>query len=97
PHREYLRNLYVEALTNLANISIQANHYEQAVHYLRKIFSLNPAHEEICIKLMDCLAHAGHRTEALRYAVDCEEALAELGVRPSTQLFVSKEKLVGII
>ncbi len=94
PQREYLRNLYVDALTNLANLSIQTNHYEQAVPYLRKIFNLDPAHEEICLKLMDCLIRAGHRTEALRYAVACEEALAELGVRPSTQLFVSKEKIV---
>jgi DNA-binding SARP family transcriptional activator len=90
-----LRDQYLHALTSLADLAAQTNRYEQAAHYLQKILKVEPGHEEICIRLIDCLTRMGHRTVALHYIAACEKALAELGVSPSTQLYVSKEKLLA--
>lgn len=93
--REHLRNLYLSALADLAGLALQASQHEQAAYYYRKILNLDPAREEFCLKLIDCLARLGYRAEALRHVAACEQALAELGVSPSPQLLSSKERLLA--
>lgn len=95
PQREHLQHQYLYILTSLADLSAQATHYDQAAQYLQKLLKVDPTREESCIRLIDCLAHTGQPSAALPYIVACEKALAELGLPSSTQLSISKEKLLA--
>ncbi len=62
---------------------------------LRRAAADRPHREVRWRQLVDALAAAGHRTEALRAAGDARRALAEFGLSPDGELVAAERELVG--
>ena len=95
PRREQLRDLYLSALRDLAELATEAGQADQAINYLRQAFRKDKASEAACLNLMLALAEAGHRTEALQHYAACEKALAELDLSPSAELRAAQRDLLA--
>ncbi len=95
PRREQLRDLYLSALRDLAELATKAGQADQAINYLRQAFRKDKASEAACLNLMLALAEAGHRTEALQHYAACEKALAELDLSPSVELRAAQRDLLA--
>ncbi len=95
PRREQLRDLYLSALRDLAELATEAGQADNALNYLRQAFRQDRASEAACLNLMLALTRAGHRTEALQHYAACEKALAELDLSPSAELRAAQRDLLA--
>jgi DNA-binding SARP family transcriptional activator len=86
PLREQLRDRFLVALTQAADLAERLVQPELALRLRRQAFHRDPADETLCVLLIQALAAAGLRTEALQHYVTCERALADLGLAPSDAL-----------
>ena len=73
--RSRLRNLAVEVLERLADLSAEAGETAAAIDTAQRLLTLDPAHEEGHRTLMRLYAATGRRAEGLRQYRACEEAL----------------------
>ncbi|MBI3359703.1 MAG: hypothetical protein HY023_01160, partial [Chloroflexi bacterium] len=96
PRREQLRDQYLNALCDLADLATRAGQIDLAIYYLRQAFRKDSTHEAACLKLMVNLAKTGHRAEALQHFAACEKALAELGLTPSEELRAAQHDLLAV-
>ncbi len=95
PHRDHLRATYLAVLRELASLAANAGQPELALTCLRQAFEKDPASEAACLILMQALAAAGRRNDALQAYAACEASLAELGLTPPEQLRALRQQLLG--
>lgn len=95
PWRERLRNQYLDALCDLADLAAGAGQLDLAIQYLRQAFRKDNTYEAACLKLMQALARSGQRAEALQHYSACEKALAELGLPLSDELLAARRDLLA--
>ena len=95
PWREQLRNQYLGALCDLADLAAGADQLDLAIQYLRQAFRKDNSDEAACLKLMQALARSGQRAEALQQYTACEKALAELGLPLSAELLAARRDLLA--
>lgn len=96
PRREQLRDLYLGALCDLADLATKAGHFDLAIRYLRQAFRKDETCEAACRDLMLALAKTGQRAEALQHYLACERALAELDLTPSAELRALQRDLLAV-
>ncbi|MBI3763039.1 MAG: hypothetical protein HY260_14415, partial [Chloroflexi bacterium] len=96
PRREQLRDQYLNALCDLADLATRAGQIDLAIYYLRQAFRKDSTHEAACLKLMVNLAKTGHRAEALQHFAACQKALAELGLTPAEELRAAQHDLLAV-
>lgn len=81
--RDRLERAYQEALETLAREADTRGHREEAVRWWRERLARTPLDSRVAGELVEALALAGSRGEALRVAQDHAETLErELGARP---------------
>lgn len=81
--REYLRYLYLRALSFLMGYYRQQGIYEQSIVCGQKILAMDPLREEIHRELMRLYQASGQRALAVRQYENCSQVLrAELGIAP---------------
>jgi LuxR family maltose regulon positive regulatory protein len=86
PYREALRELYLEALDELAGLLLARRQYRQAIQTLRKGLETDDLREEFHRRLMRALALSGRRSQAVSQYQRCTEILdLELGMAPSPE------------
>ncbi len=78
--RERLRQAYLTMLDEMASLYEQQGDMGEAVSCCRRILRLEPWREEVARRLMDYLARAGRRGEAVRVFGRCRRALESEGV-----------------
>jgi len=78
--RERLRQAYLTMLDEMASLYEQQGDMGEAVSCCRRILRLEPWREEAARRLMDYLARAGRRGEAVRVFGRCRQALESEGV-----------------
>ncbi|MGC3998092.1 MAG: BTAD domain-containing putative transcriptional regulator [Anaeromyxobacter sp.] len=83
--RLQLRSRFVEAAHPLARAAAEAADVGAAVPLLRRLLDVDPAGEEAHRLLMQLLATAGRRAEALRQYDACEGALRAVGRAPAEE------------
>jgi DNA-binding SARP family transcriptional activator len=84
--REAYRRKTLEALQTLTDIAIQKNAYDQASAYAERQLAIDNLNENAHRQMMEVLALAGRRVEALRQYRQCVRILEdELGVAPSSE------------
>jgi len=81
--RESLRHQFVDAALKLARHHVGSGLEARAANVLRRLLAVDRAHEEAHCALMEALARAGRRQEALRQFQACVEALQELDAEAS--------------
>jgi WD40 repeat protein/DNA-binding SARP family transcriptional activator len=85
--RERLRRIVIEALHHLVLYDLQHGAYVDGIARSSRLLSLDPLHEEVNQHLIELLAQAGQRTQALtQYEAYCRLLDEELGVQPSPAL-----------
>lgn len=83
--REFLRELYLKILLELAQQMRSQSEYERAIEFAERILACDRANERAYQHLMFCHVALGNRAVALREYQACREALEdELAVKPST-------------
>jgi len=95
PQRDYLRDLYLGALRDLADLAMDVGQLDLAIGFLQQAFRKDGTGEAACLSLMTALARAGRRVEALQCYSACEKALAEIGLSPSDELSAAHRGLLG--
>lgn len=95
PYRDELRDLYLGALRDLADLAAESGQMELAIDYLQQAFRRDNTGEAVCLNLMLALAKTGRRNEALQHYAACEKALAELGLTPSSELHAARQDLLA--
>jgi len=81
--RQRLRDLAVEASTNLMNQSLAGGRRDRAVAAARRLLSFDPLHEAACRNLMQVHADRGERAQALKLFETLKDRLQqELSVAP---------------
>jgi ATP/maltotriose-dependent transcriptional regulator MalT len=93
--RDQLRGLYLTALRELADLSLEAGEMDVALHALRQAFHKDQTSEETCLSLMSSLMKSGLRAEALQCYALCERALAEIDLEPSAGLRQAQQAVIG--
>jgi predicted ATPase/DNA-binding SARP family transcriptional activator len=82
----YLRDLAIQTFGILASYCAEQGHIPQAIAYTRRLLALEPWWEEAHRQLMQLLAFAGQRGQALAQYESCRKLLAdELGIEPSLE------------
>jgi DNA-binding SARP family transcriptional activator len=94
PPREQLRQMCLDALELLADLSGQAGEMDAAAEYMRQVLRKDRTCEDACRKLMHFLVRSGRRGEALQHYGTLEKALAELGLAPSSELKSAQQALL---
>ena len=91
-----LRQLACRTADALADKLIEAEDIDAAMQVLRTLLDMEPAHERAHRRLMELLARANRRSDALRQYQQCVEALRrELGVEPDAETQALCRKLRG--
>ncbi|MBN1219856.1 MAG: tetratricopeptide repeat protein [Anaerolineae bacterium] len=92
--RERYHRLALSALAQLTDLHAQRRNYDRAIHYARRLATLDPWREEGCQQLMRLLARAGQYNAALAQYETCRKALtAELGVEPMPETTALYERI----
>jgi two-component SAPR family response regulator len=82
--REALRERYITALVELADIHTQRGDYPQALELYKAALAKDSYREDVLRKIMACYTLAGNRGAAVRYYEQWRQLYeAELGVAPS--------------
>lgn len=85
PREEYAQ-AYLNALLTLGRVHQSAGHFAQAAQLHRKAIAQDPFLEAACRELMQCLAQAGERGQALRVYTDLDRLMQrEFGSPPSAE------------
>lgn len=91
PERERLRELYVDSLARLVGLSEEAQEYQTAIGYTRRLLHADPVGEEAYRKLMQLYARTGDRANVVRVYQTCVAVMKrELDAEPglsTRQLF----------
>ncbi len=96
PKREHFRELHIATLVKLSDYWIKREDWDVAADYLRRILGVDPTREEIHLRLMFCLVHAGNRVEALQQYRRCEMILRdELDTEPMSETKAYYEQLLA--
>lgn len=84
--REHYRELYLDALLQLAQSYRAKGEYERAMGYANQVLTADPGNERAHQHLMFCYLALGDRGAALKQYDVCVRALqAEMGVEPSRE------------
>ncbi|MCL4426401.1 MAG: hypothetical protein M1553_13430, partial [Firmicutes bacterium] len=95
PERERLREMYLSLLGYLARYCGKSGEYQLGEDYCRRVLQIDPLREEVHRLLIELLARAGRRNEALRQYLSCREILQrELRVEPMPLTRELYQKLV---
>lgn len=93
--RESLRWHVLEALERLSVHHREHAEYKQAIVYARRRTTLDPLNEEAHCRLMEALALAGQRSEALAQFRRCCNILAsELSMEPSEGMIKLRDRIL---
>ena len=85
--REELRNLYLDALLELANMESNAKRYRAAKQLYEKVLAIDPYRDEVHLALMKCLALSGAPSAAIVHFKDYRALLRkELNAEPLPEL-----------
>ena len=94
PHRERLRNLYLEALEWLALHHFRRGEYRESIHYAELILEKDGCREDAHRLLMRCYARLGQRNRALRQYHLCRETVRrELDIEPMPETTLLYERI----
>lgn len=94
PERERLRELYVDALAQLVNLTETAHDYQTAIGYGRRLLQADPLGEQAYRKLMELYARLGDRANMVRVYQTCVAVLKrELDAEPSATTRETFERL----
>lgn len=94
PERERYRELYLNALLQLAASHRAAGDYVRAIDLSQKVLATDPANERAHRQLMFCYHARGDRAAALKQYGMCVSALlADLGVAPSSETTTLYEEI----
>ena len=92
--REELRNLYTDALLDLATLEDQSKHYREAKLLYEKILAVDPYRDEVHLALMKCLALSGAPSAAIAHFKRYRSLLhKELNSEPLSELQAYFEEL----
>jgi DNA-binding SARP family transcriptional activator/predicted ATPase len=92
--REAYRRKVIEALSTLADITIQKQDYERACTHIDQQLALDNLRERAHRQKIEVLALGGQRVEAMRQYRQCAQLLAEqLGVSPSQETTALYERI----
>lgn len=93
--RERLREVYLDALHQLAELCAAEEDHDAAIHVCRKALAREPCRESFHRALMRSLCLAGRRDEAIAQYESCRRILkAELGVEPMPETRALLEELL---
>lgn len=93
--REYLRNLYIQAITRLAELNFQLTNYSAALEYCQKALTIDPCMEEMHRLAMRVYAETGNRAAVSRQYEQCKLSLhKEVNALPSPQTTLLYESLI---
>jgi len=94
-HRQYLRDLHLNALVKLARFELSHAAYEACIRYARQIVQLDDCCEEAYQLLMLAHGRLGGRTSARRWYEICERILRqELDLAPSQQTRLARDQAI---
>lgn len=89
-----LRNMYIHALTNLAEWEASRNHNAVAIALYEKVLDIEPYLDNIHLTLMKCLANSGSPSGSKAHYHKYKEFLRrELNTEPSRELQVYYDQL----
>jgi len=91
--QERLKDLYLDALRELADFYKAQQDYAQAVLYLKQIQRSSPSSEEVYRELMYLYAVMGDRAAALRQYEACRRALKEMKLEPLPETRLLYERI----
>jgi DNA-binding SARP family transcriptional activator len=84
--RERLREMALQALAQLVNVSLTQKGYQEGIAYAKQLLRLDPWREEAHRDLMRLLALSDQRSAALEQFEKCRDILAvEFGVEPGLE------------
>ena len=85
--REQLRNLYLEALIDMAAIESSGKHYRAAKNNYERVLAVDPYRDEVHLALMKCLALSGASSSAIAHFKHYRAMLRkELNAEPLPEL-----------
>lgn len=85
--REELRNLYLEALIDMAAMETSNKHYRSAKHNYERVLAVDPYRDEVHLAMMKCLALSGAPSAAIAHFKDYRTMLRrELNAEPLPEL-----------
>ncbi len=89
-----LRDRACEAFERLTAALADQGRLDESIELLRRQLTIDPAREQAHLRLMELLASAGRRADALRQYQKCVDALdRELGARPSAETEAAYERM----
>jgi LuxR family maltose regulon positive regulatory protein len=95
PERERLRQAYVEAILELAEVHLATGEYEATLEYCQRVLTLDPCLEEAHRLTMRTYAALGNRAAAVRQFNRCRQVLLEeIHAPPSPQTEALYETLI---
>jgi DNA-binding SARP family transcriptional activator len=95
PHRERLRQVYLEALERLILLLETQRDYQKAIDHAQRLLRHDPLHEATYRRLMRLYALVGDRARAVRVYHTCATVMGrELDVEPSPPTREAYERLV---
>ncbi len=89
-----LADLYAQALESLAQRAEQSGDLVRAVLWWKRLAAHDPHNSRVAMRLIEVMAAAGDRGNALEYADQHERLLRDdLGIEPDPELLALKERL----
>jgi len=96
PHREALRERYIEAVARLAALHAERGEYRQAIELYHEVLRRDSFREDAHRRLMECYVLAGERARALQHYHHLIQLLAkELGASPAPETLALYEQLLN--
>jgi len=96
PKREELRDMYLEALSQLGRCHEARSDFDQAINWYRRALEVDALREDLHRRIMSSYAATGRRSEALAQYRRCQQTLEdELGIEPSLQTKEIYEQIAG--
>jgi ATP/maltotriose-dependent transcriptional regulator MalT/DNA-binding SARP family transcriptional activator len=84
--RESLNQKFNEAASNLVNLLIESEQYQQVITYTQRVIEIDPCSESAHRSAMTAFAALGDRAGVVRQYEKCKKLLLDdLGVKPSSQ------------
>lgn len=95
PHRDRLRNAFLQTLERIADLATEAGRVAEAIAAAEQLVRYDPVREDSYRMLMRLHFDNGDRARAMRAFHTCAAALSQqLGVEPSPATLVLHERLV---
>ena len=97
PHRELLRQQFMDALSRLTDLLEQLRRYDAAARFAEQAISQDPLYEAGYLRLMRLHALQGDRARALRVYHNCATVLRrEMGLDPSEEIQAAYLQLLNV-